>query len=619
MKRALAACAAIILGSGLPGSGRTDSPVPTNIVADSRESSLSSGEWAAYQRIKHDARYQARASAATPKRVAQARRSRGAGIRSILMLLLDKSTSDESPTPGPGACSRARQSGVGIINLDHVIGFPEEPLVCTGRLKFDLDQCVTELVRSALPAECRTRIDVFVPGTTQEDGNWKQFRSLVNGADDRGSLSLRYDTATKLDQLKYDNGVKKSRDALKILLRVLAERFGPEEVRVFGHSKGAHGVTLVADELASSSKYDDFEFYAFGQAGRVAVDIDNSPEIKPGRLGKAGYIHKLSRNLVGITWENDEVRDYRGDGFNGLKLPLSWRYPGYILGHDKFGSGLPLYTRIDHHNTYGGGYTEEAVPYCNTGSGFALAPLRTHPCIKKANTAFPAYFWGHQACRDTAFEMMRAGAVNETSWIGASGPRASSTSCRERQSRVSASYVLRYRYNRADKDCIFNFRLRARGRNSPGPEDARPDGGSITFTEGSDVAVIPGSTAKVRTGSILIPYSTKLTVEAWLTREPGIGNCDSIFQTESYIQEFSVSFTDPGTGRRVNRTLIGNLEGAAYPVGNVHDKDKNGWERNAGSWNLEYDTVFQALKIEGGTSTSSSNRIFMGKVIHLID
>jgi hypothetical protein len=553
----------------------------------------------------------------------------GTGVKSqkvsflvpVIQLLLEDETKlepepDPDPEPEPEICTSDKESGVFKLNLDHVQGQPQFPIICEFS---DVETCIEDKIRANIDSACLNKIDIFVPGTTQEGGDWKQFRKLVYSSDRVSTISMGYSFPSPLENALYDKGVIKSRDVLRILLKVLANEFEPERVRVFGHSKGSHGVALVADDVLSDAKYDQFEFYAFGQPGRTKVDIDPSSDIDRGRLGSPGYIEKLSDNLIGITWENDEVQDYTGDGYSGTKLPLSWRYPGQINGAKDFGSGAPLLARLDHHNTYGGEYTEKAIPYCATGSGFILGPQFNHRCVKKVDTLFKAYFWGNKGCRLTALNMMASGSIGDRSWIGMSGPRASSNSCAEKQRTVRASYSLKYRYNRADKDCIFKMKIRAYGRNSPGGDDNRPDGGTINLTLLNDVSPFINKDPETKRGNIDLPYNMTLVVEAELDRESGIGDCKSAFQTESYIPSLNVKFDHPGTGKEVSMELIDNTEGAAYPIGDVHNKAKTGWRRTSGSWYLGYDTVLQSLKIEGKTNTDSSTKIRIKKIVSLVD
>ena len=202
---------------------------------------------------------------------------------------------DEEP---PEFCTQYNEQSVDIVDLDHLVLFPTSPYSCSGQ---NLHSCVARKIRAALPAGCRTQIDIFVPGTNQEQGDWKQFSALVDPSDTRGTLSLGYSKADFTDTINYDRGVRKSRDALGILLDVIQEEFSPESVRIYGHSKGSHGVALSADRFANKAGFENYHFFAFGQAGRTQVKIDDTDDMLPGKRGSLGYIERLSSNLVGIV------------------------------------------------------------------------------------------------------------------------------------------------------------------------------------------------------------------------------------------------------------------------------------------------------------------------------
>jgi len=537
-----------------------------------------------------------------------------AWLPAIFQLLME-----EPEVEIPDTCTQT--NGYKIIDLDHLVGVSQLPYICDGE---NVDDCVKDLIESALPVGCRSKIDVFVPGTNQEDGNAKQFTKLIDSEDGRGAISLGYSAANPTDTINYDRGVRKSRDVLAILLRVLKEEFVPDSVRIYGHSKGSHGVALEADRILGVEGFENYHFFAFGQAGRTATKIDDTSDMVAARLGTRGYIEKLSDNLVGITWENDEVRDFYGSGFDGLKPPLSLRYMGHIRGASTLGTGVPLYTRFDHHNTYGGDYTANSPPYCYTGSGFVMAAFTNHRCIKKVNVHFPGYFWGNTECANQSYEMLETeGAVSRV-WIGTSGPRTSENSCAPKESTVTASYTLGYRHNQADVDCHLNFKVTAYGLNSPGSDDNRGNGTSFSFKRDGSIALVGG--AAKRTGTIKLPYNMKLQLDLWLTRESGFGNCSSIFETETYIDYLEVSFTHPVTGQSsFKRMLIGNYEAAAYPGLIAHNQAKSPWTRTSGKWDLKYDAVYTALKIEGDTYaesetlSSSASKIRLTKEISLID
>ncbi len=559
------------------------------------------------------------------------------GFIPVMLSLLIQDESEVSSEPIPETCHQAEvesvetfeyRDHVAIIDLDHLTGVSNKPLICGNE---NVDNCVERLIKQALPLGCRTEIDIIIGGTNQEDGNPKQFAALVFPgdndlgleSDNRGTISIGYSPASPLDTINYDRGVRKSRDILGVVLRVLKERIQPESVRVYGHSKGSHGVALAADRVLGVDGFENYHFFAFGQAARTTIKIDDTPDMKPSKMGAAGYIQKLTNNMVGITWENDEVRDYTGDGFNGLKPSLSIRYPGKIIGGAGLGSGVPLYTRFDHHNTYGGGYTESSVPYCYTGSGFIIGLNSSHPCVKKVQVTYPAFFWGNADCRAKSWAMLEDENAPDKIWIGTSGPRVSSTNCAPKESTVSASYSFGYRHNQADKDCHLKMSVKAFGLNSPGGDDRRPNGSSFSVSQDGDLALV--GSAKRKTGSITLPYNMTLQVEAYLLRESGIGNCISVAETETYIDYLRVTFKHPVTNKSVTKYLIGNAEIAAYPGLVAQGQLKSPWKRTSGKWDLKYDVIYSALKIEGDTyaeserSPSLVSLIRLTKTIHLID
>lgn len=476
--------------------------------------------------------------------------------------------------------------------------------------------CIERRIKAVLPASCRSIVDVFVPGTNQEDGNPKQFMSLVDQQDNRAALSLSYLQIVG-DPGLYDQGVINAKFGLELVLKTLVERFNVQQGRVYGHSKGSHPVAMVADQVLSDNDYNGFDFYAFGQAARTAVDIDSRASIKAAKLGTKGYIEKLSDNLIGVTWSNDEVRPYEGSGTNGLAIPPRWLYPGYIID-DSTGSINLLaaaYLRIDHHNTYGGDFVSETKPYCATGRGaFILTDNELKEYCSDRDVVFKPYFWGNSGCVDKAYEMMEEDDPDRH-WIGASGPRAQE--CAPDETPIDVSYTLLYRYNRDDTQCKLNMEFKFHGLNG------RPDGGSFKLTATKDTGLI---TAARKTGRVKMPINLRLEVRAWLT-EQNTDNpipfapdfkCDKdITQTESYIDSLYISFTDPGTGESKYMAIIGNREGSDYPIGNITNKSRVAWKKVSGSWNMLYDTVYNAIKIEGETKKSAEGKF--NKIVHLVD
>ena len=131
--------------------------------------------------------------------------------------------------------------------------------------------------------------------------------------------------------------------------------------------------------------------------------------------------------------------------------------------------------RIDHHNNYGGLYTDglsgndwrdgegsrkDNWPYCATGDKYAWDQGE----CDETNVTFKPWFWGHPECQAVAFEMMKAGRVGDRYYIGNSGPR-DRRSCRESERLMKARATVRYRYNLPDKDCIHRVIFRFRDLN----------------------------------------------------------------------------------------------------------------------------------------------------------
>ena len=251
----------------------------------------------------------------------------------------------------------------------------------------EVASCVEQRIRAAFaeaPA-CLDAFDVFVPGTNAEDGNYKQFTSIISPLPGRAYLSLQYsDEVSLADAINYDMGVYDASNALDDLLYTLKVRFSDPQVRVFGHSKGSDPVARVS----TYPEHSEVEFFAFAQAGRTPASIRGVP----------GYIHKLSDNLVGITWQNDEVKYFTG-GSSGYQVPEIWGFPGYV---NQEGGGMTIKpSRIDHHDNYGGEYSKEAHPYCATGNKSAM--LATAECKKQNGVRFVPYFWGDAECTGKAY------------------------------------------------------------------------------------------------------------------------------------------------------------------------------------------------------------------------
>ena len=490
--------------------------------------------------------------------------------------------------------------------------------------------CLADEIENALPTECTTAFDVFVPGTAAEHGAWKQFNAMFSRDTGRGYLSLQYQDAivveglgNTFDAASYDQGVIDATTTLSWLLYTLQTRF-TDDIRVFGHSKGSHAVALVADD----AEFRDIEFYAFAQPGRTSTDISSRDDIVAGKRGRAGYIEKVTDNLVGITWRNDEVQFYTGNGFNGLQMPERWSYPGYIF-QDTFNGANPLSFRIDHHNNYGGTYTdgraandwrvgegskEDQYPYCATGNSFFGSKLE---CEKKAVDYVP-YFWGDADCREMAFDLMATGSVGASHYIGNSGPRASG--CTEDVTTLSAAYELRYRINIGDLndgDCRYDLEIFLGGLGD------RPDGGRIEVST-SQVADTGWRTTR---GTVRVPPHMTIRVTATMTdTASGFRDCGglSVAASEAYIETLKLEFTHPGTGKRIERTVIGLKEGSTavpWPLARLDRQNNVAWwedDPDNDEWHLYYAPApFESLMVKGDTDGGVRGRFY--KWVDLLD
>ena len=523
---------------------------------------------------------------------------------------------------GGGSQSANACTNVHIVNLAQN---SKSGLSCTrGSSNREIADCVEAGIRHDIPAACMGGFDVFVPGTNAENGAWKSFNSMFSRDTGRAYLSLKYQDNID-DSWKYDQGVEDANDSLKLLLYTLQNRFSNADIRVFGHSKGSHPVALVADD----SNYSRVKFFAFAQPGRTNKNIDGLGGLAKGKLGAAGYIHKLGSNLVGISWENDEVRYYKGSGLNGLKVPEKWGWPGYISQKSTNGT-YTTESRIDHHDNYGGHYTNglpqnrlsegdgttaKSYPYCPTGNKKAWGnPL----CNKKTVEYFP-YFWGDEDCRNITFDIMDTKATGYRHYIGNSGPRAAG--CSDNVGAVRATYRLDYRINPADQgDCRYNMTIKFKGLNYAGQPYIRSNGGSIEVSHSQDT----GWTYK--TGTVNIPYHTRLNVKAVMVDiATGFKSCLSLAASEGYIKNLKVTFTHPGSGKKVTKTLIGLGEGSSYPYPAFKLAGKNNvaWENiNApgilDTWDLFYANINGGtLMIKGATDGGRNGEFY--KPLHLID
>jgi len=465
----------------------------------------------------------------------------------------------------------------------------------------EIASCVEERIRAEFTQapSCLSAFDVFVPGTNAENGDYKQFTNIISPLPGRAYLSVQYsDEISLADAINYDMGVYDASNALDDLLYTLKVRFNNPEVRVFGHSKGSDPVARVS----TYPEHSEVEFFAFAQAGRTPSSVRGTP----------GYIHKLSDNLVGITWQNDEVKFFTG-GSTGYQVPEIWGFPGYV---NQAGGGMTvLPSRIDHHDNYGGEYTKETHPYCATGNKAAM--LATAECKKQNGVRFVPYFWGDGECTEKAFQMMASSAIGEKHYIGYSGPRADG--CKDTVGTVEASYELVYRMNIADQDdCKYNMQLSFNGLDFG---DNRADGGKISVSSTRDTKWVR------KTGTVRLPYHMKLSVSASMQDVSGsLSNCINYLgaKSEGYIDKLKVSFAHPETSKTVTRTLIGNAEGIEYfwPQ-KVTGKNNVAWRKSSGSWDMHYGipptdpTHGGALMVKGTTGGGYSGVFY--KWLHLVD
>ena len=474
--------------------------------------------------------------------------------------------------------------------------------------KEDIAQCVEDRIRAkfASSPECLTAFDVFVPGTNQETGDFKQFTSIVSDQPGRTYLSLQYrDHANvggaKLDAAAYGGGVKDASESLDVLLYTLRTRFNAPDVRVFGHSKGSEAVA----DVSLYDDHNDVQFYAFAQPGATQGRIRGEP----------GYIHKRTPNLVTITWLNDEVQYFKGFPF---PPPEIWGWPGYVNQEDGGGT-LTMRSRIDHHNNYGGEYVKEGedYPYCATGHKEALKgwgdAYNKGECEKRFGVEYQPYFWGDAECTAKAFELMATGEDNDKYYIGYSGPRAAG--CKDNAELVLADYTLRYRLNPADDDdCKAKLTISLKGLDDRNIN--RADGGSVTVSSVKKTGWITD------TGKIWVPLHMELELKAYLEDVSGrFTSCHRFAEkSEMYVDYFMVEFTHPATEDVIKRSLIGLDEGQGYLTTMV-DRPNVAWKRRSGNWDLQYGipVIGQtgAVMAKGEVDDGSGGTFF--KRVHLVD
>ncbi len=396
----------------------------------------------------------------------------------------------------------------------------------------DVAQCVTTRIQSHVQnnSSCLGKFDVFVPGTFQENGDFRQFSSLIETNPDRTYLSLKYGN-NFLDAAAYNEGVDAASLSLDELLYSLKSVFNTTDIRVFGHSKGAHAVA----STSLNSQHSDVDFFAFGQAGRTPANIK----------GGAGYIEKITNNLVTMTWQNDEVKFYTG-GANGFVLPELWGWPGFI---NQGGGGATIApARIDHHNNYGGSYTINDFTYCATGHKSAMLGIDdpANECVKQDGVSYLPYFWGDAECKAIAFQYMNNAQPGDKHYIGYSGPRAAQ--CSDTVGLVQAQYSLRYRMTPADQgDCEAVLQLDFRGLDF-GTD--RQNGGRIVVNSTRDTQW------ETVSGTVALPLHMEIGLWAYLNDVSGLfTSCrNPLSESEIYVDTLKVSFNHPKTGEPVNRT-----------------------------------------------------------------
>ncbi len=517
-----------------------------------------------------------------------------------------------------------------IVNLSQDLSDINGGDVCTSEdTDSEIQSCIADQIRDNLPDECETYFDIFVPGTNAEHGAWKQFNRMFKSDTNRAHLVLAYDDARDVEGINfdpafYDIGVLDSRKSLILLLDALDDNFNVEKIRVFGHSKGSHTVALVSD----ISNYDDVEFYAFAQPGRTAVDIvPVLPTIDAGKLGRPGYIEKLSDNLVGITWKNDEVQYFTG-GALGISLPEIWQFPGYIWQENNGGgASTGGYLHIDHHNNYGGLYTdglggnnwrdgegtvENAFAYCATGD---KSEAEDSDECKKQNITKSPYFWGTPECVAQAYRMMNKGETGDLYNIGYSGPRQRG-SCKQSEHIMEVRWDMDYSFNLPDRNCVYTLRF--------GFEDIASgkerDSFEVVGTTDNDQEDLSAN------GSVFVPIHMQLKIKAKLTeRSVGATNdCLSVAQSEAWIESLRLTFDHPGTSES-NKvvTIIGHDEGRGA-INNLHMFDNVAWEHpnlDGDEMRIYYEPPKNSIKIQNkiGDFSSDGDEGNFRKRVHLLD
>ncbi len=318
----------------------------------------------------------------------------------------------------------------------------------------DISQCISDKINDYYSSanSCLRAIDIFVPGTSTEDGTYNHFNYMFSQENNRAHISIKYENGTKWDAALYDKSVINGVEATKAVLNAIKDKIDDEveEVRIFGHSKGAHIISHLSKLFKES---DQFKFWAFAQPGRTAVDITNSDSHDyTGPLGDPGYIHKHNNNLVTINWLNDEVKLYTGKNHNGAMVPQAWEYPGYINDR-RTRRGNMVDFRIDHHDTYGGDSELVSLDKLKTDARYKATgdDSAFGPSLKKQ---YKPYFWGDETCRELAWEAMDSDSFKHE--IATSGPRGEECKPRSKQ---TVRFKMRYLMQRNNTKNDIDFRV----------------------------------------------------------------------------------------------------------------------------------------------------------------
>ncbi|MEM9840315.1 MAG: hypothetical protein AAF830_14320, partial [Pseudomonadota bacterium] len=473
----------------------------------------------------------------------------------------------------------------------------------------------------------------YVPGTNAEDGSWKQFNQMFGKANGRAHLSLKYGEGTLFDAGLYDSSVEDAYLALSHALLVIKLALDPKDVDVFGHSKGSHAVAMAADHKSSMVNY--AQFFAFAQPGRTSVDIDKKGPMKAAKLGRAGYVEKLSDNLVGITFSNDEVYQFKGMGSSGLVMPESWAFPGNINTTRATGTLKAWAIRIDHHNNYGGLYTDgnekndpmagqgavdAGFPYCATGSKKSLKITEWWGCSKRAYTYVP-WFWGNAECEALAYRVM-AGKVGQKTKIGASGPRAAG--CSQAKATTKVSFRVKYKIDVPDaKDCDYRLRMRIQ---SPNGKETYKTFFNRTFdesTSGGWKFNTSEANFKAYKVSGTIPNSFRIRFDADMLEDEGWGDCQGVKTARALIRYVKVRYEHPITKKTVTEFIVrGGEEGDSYLVQRITGDENVAWRRadsgrRQDTWDLYWDKSDRALKISGMANDGQHGAFY--KQVYLMD